>query len=384
MSTTDDLRNISTTDLLPEEAMVGCDTAWKWAQYLVSAVIIFSILVPLGAYVLVLYQRLHLKKLREKRPSPKCLHCATVTYYVTHCVYFTALLFTRIFYCIGSDAYSVFANLITLSYVLHWLFVIAIYLARLQFVFRDTSLRITRRYICNFVCLSISFVVFAVIIQISRQAFYSWTLLVIGNVVSFLSAGMISLVLSLMFIRKLFQLNLEKRVLNEATDVTVAATKMQSRIVRLMTRYTVMAIVSGASTFLFVVWMCAMIANTENEWMIIVANTLNILDMMVDFVVMSFAFSFADTMYNRCCGTCHSGMERCCARITHNQRDVQLAKVASMETIEVVPDSSGPKSTLAVMKTASPQSTDEELTINSTVVTDTQSAATSQETDNSV
>mmetsp|Transcript_33730 Transcript_33730/g.53977 ORF Transcript_33730/g.53977 Transcript_33730/m.53977 type:complete len:392 (-) Transcript_33730:18-1193(-) len=388
-ATTETALNISTTDAMQEEAVDVCDTPGEITSLVFRIIFCLLIMIPLGVYALILYQRLHRQKLREKKPSPKFLHCTNTTYYVIHLVYFFALLMSGIFDCTGMwSLFLGFANLITLSYVLHWIFVIMIYLARLRFVFQATSLAITRRYICNFVCLAISFLLLAIIVQISRRFFFSWVFVVIGWVISFLSAGAISLALSLMFIRKLFQLNLEKHVLDAGTDSVSDKEQVNqkaSRIVALMTRYTVMSIASTVSTLLFIIWMCFIIADTDAVWLRTVANVLNVLDMTVDFVVMSFGFSFADTLYFRFCGSCHSCMERSCASMTDRRREVQLAKLASVEEDY---DSRGAQSPSTNLSAGG---THEEPTMNSTVngsedagtVTVTQSAAKSEDFESS-
>ena len=117
-------------------------------------------------------------------------------------------------------------------------------------------------------------------------------------------------------------MNLERNVLNRDESHTWSKKEEVTQIVKIMTRYTLLSIVSSIGTLLFILSLSVYSfvelfgeVATSRE----VANFLNTLDMLIDLVVMTLMFPFADKYYWILCKCADKRLSACCIKMTREK-----------------------------------------------------------------
>ena len=187
------------------EEEAACTTIDDWIL-VITIIISVLIAIPISIWTMYQHRQDHIYKLANNTPSSKFLYTSCIIFYITCVIYMmSAFIAVIVFRCFGDyDSYLMVAEIIVLSYIIHWALLITIYLSRLYYVFKGSALAMPSRHIWYFIAFSISLILCIVGVQILHIMYPSSAMVIFGWVVSFSFTGSLNLVLCAMFIRKLY------------------------------------------------------------------------------------------------------------------------------------------------------------------------------------
>jgi len=309
-----------------------CSTTKLPIYFVISTWAIIGVLVfmPMTIWTMHKYRKEHAFKHQKNMTSPKCLYCTQFTFYLACLLYLLSFLLIHVLRCIPTSIHSMFMNLGFLSYIVHWALLIAIYLARLYYVFKGTAYQLSKRHIWYYLLFSVGLIICIMLINVVRNVYYRYNLNLVAWVVSLLLIAMLNVVLSGMFVMKL-----------KAVQGQVETAAITAKTVALMRKYTVLTMASSCSTLLFIVYLCFMTSLPRTATVQNIADMLNALDVYMDIVCTTFTFGFAKTAYYQVCKWCDRGLARLCGQDSVDEMnlkamsiDLQVTKTKSVSTTD--------------------------------------------------
>ena len=206
------------------EDVLACNrtTVITWEYYQLIERSIFTLIsVPIAIWSIINIIRARRQTQKKRRADlPKFLYIANILYFIVVMLYFVFFLVFKILSCAEYSSYSfiiLWLSLGTLCYILHWAFLIIIYLSRLIGIFDGTPLSISKKSICKYIGVSTLLIIFAIVWQsIFSQSYIegvvdaNFVMLAVGFVLTFLCFGIVAFLLSFAFIKRLFQVRICK------------------------------------------------------------------------------------------------------------------------------------------------------------------------------
>ena len=181
-----------------------CSTAGEWS-YVALTIIVSTVSIIISIWTIHKYRKDHLFKLEHHTPSPNYLYRSCIAFYIVCIIYMLSVIIGNLLKCINNDGYLIMAQVAILTYIIHWGLILAVYLGRLYFVFRDSALQVPTKHLWYFTLLSVVLILSIIGVQIIKAMIYDYAMIILGWVLSFSAVATLSLVVCSMFINKLRQ-----------------------------------------------------------------------------------------------------------------------------------------------------------------------------------
>eukprot|EP01084_Bolivina_argentea_P142421 250208_1 len=244
----------------------------------------------------------------ETSKLPKTMYITGLFFYFTAVLSFVFLSSMAYNFCEPrmSKSWLIKWSLFAISYAINWNALIIFLFYRLYYVFAGSTFSLSKICVAAFIIVYIIFVVSLIVGFTFMKLFWVF----IG--ITFISAVYLSFYTSALFIFKLYQLNHANKVSDTAH---IAASQ---DLISVITKFTILAILSISSTLLLAVYQIVLNAthvSLENEIARIIFNSLVLLDLCTNFICISLSFKFADDYYLLMCGKC----DGCCRLLCHKK-----------------------------------------------------------------
>lgn len=251
-----------------------------------------------------------------KDKPPKLLFCIGIIFFLTSFTTNFSTITSQTFHCTHgrkSLQYSVFNYMYHQLYVIQFLLLQVLLLLRLYFVFKDTTMALSKLTIYFF---SISFItltscgLFVAILEIYES---DWYLRIIFLAITYLLAFMLMIVLVILFIIK---------ILSVYKDID-----SDEQLILLITKITCLTFVSILVTIIAAVMIILDPGRTFGD--VLSAQ----IDVYTNFLCIALSYKQFDGLYMKVCGCCHKGCERVCYRfamVTHDERET-AREIGSVE-----------------------------------------------------
>ena len=243
-------------------------------------------------------------KINMDSPFAKSMYIAQLIFYancVLHCINKIPDIVSS---CFSPDSVSedIFFALAQWSYAYHWISFLFILFLRLKIVFQNSSLAVN----CMFSVLSRSILITASVLFPVIYVFifndsipYQFAAFMMGLILFTLM--IFSQMLNFEFLRKLY---LEHKGDSKADTI------------ELVTKYTVLGLISSIGTFIFVMVMAIMTFKGESGVTYFIVVTGQMLDIFIDTICISLSFKFYDKYYRKWCKPCDVNCNDLCLTLT--------------------------------------------------------------------